>query len=388
MRRIAALALLLAFAAGGAFLIVQKRARLAAAPAEASRPVPVQTAMASLGSLTSSRTYLGRVEAWQTARVAAQISARVREIAVREGDTAKSGRVVVRLDDADLRHALAAVDAELRQAADLAASQEATWSSLRGTEAYWRREAERDRRLAAEGAVARAAADAAADRWNEAAGRLEAAEKALSAARHQWDALRERRREVEARAQYALLSSPFAGVVSRRWADPGDLAVPGKPLLEIEDRSRLRVLFAVPQEEAARLAPGVEVIVRRDRGELGLLVSRVHPTLNPDRTLTAEAEAPGDAGLEPGAYHAVEVVWERREGLVLIPAAAVLVGPSGEAAAFAVVEGRTELRPVRVVASGGGKVAVEGIDPGLEVVTSTYLGWNRLAAGERVEVTR
>ncbi|MDW7710934.1 MAG: efflux RND transporter periplasmic adaptor subunit [Deferrisomatales bacterium] len=388
MRRIAALALLLAFAAGGAFLIVQKRARLAAAPAEASRPVPVQTAMASLGSLTSSRTYLGRVEAWQTARIAAQISARVREIAVREGDTAKSGRVVVRLDDADLRHALAAVDAELRQAADLAASQEATWSSLRGTEAYWRREAERDRRLAAEGAVARAAADAAADRWNEAAGRLEAAEKALSAARHQWDALRERRREVEARAQYALLSSPFTGVVSRRWADPGDLAVPGKPLLEIEDRSRLRVLFAVPQEEAARLAPGVEVIVRRDRGELGLLVSRVHPTLNPDRTLTAEAEAPGDAGLEPGAYHAVEVVWERREGLVLIPAAAVLVGPSGEAAAFAVVEGRTELRPVRVVASGGGKVAVEGIDPGLEVVTSTYLGWNRLAAGERVEVTR
>ena len=52
----------------------------------------------------------------------------------------------------------------------------------------------------------------------------------------------------QAQAGHARLAAPSSGVVTKRWSDPGDLAVPGKPILTIEDTSRYKVLApAAPQ---------------------------------------------------------------------------------------------------------------------------------------------
>jgi hypothetical protein len=38
------------------------------------------------------------------------------------------------------------------------------------------------------------------------------------------------------------------------------------------------------------------------------------------------------------------------------------------------------------LASQGDRVAIQGIAPDQSVVTSTFLGWTRLSAGQKVEV--
>jgi len=47
-----------------------------------------------------------------------------------------------------------------------------------------------------------------------------------------------------------------------------------------------------------------------------------------------------------------------------------------------------QARQVKVLAASGDKVAVQGISPGTLLVRSTFLGWNRLSTGEKVEVIR
>ena len=57
-------------------------------------------------------------------------------------------------------------------------------------------------------------------------------------------------------AGYSRLRAPFHGVVTRRWMEPGDLAVPGKPILTVEKVSPYKVTVQVPQEEMEGLKPG------------------------------------------------------------------------------------------------------------------------------------
>ena len=99
---------------------------------------------------------------------------------------------------------------------------------------------ERIASLAADGA-------ATAQELDDADARLEMAEAALRDARSQLD--------------YVVLRAPFAGVITGRMADPGDLAVPGVPVLTMIGTGGLKVEADLPAELAGRLAVGTEAAV-------------------------------------------------------------------------------------------------------------------------------
>lgn len=271
-----------------------------------------------------------------------------------------AGEVLVRLDDEELQSALAEA--------------ETTRATLERNVSYWEREQERDAVLAREGAIAQAAADSTADRLNDARGRLSAQQKRCD--------------ELRARLAYTRIVSPFDGVVTRRLADSGALASPGRPLLTVEDRSRLRVCFDVPQEDLSVAAAGTPVTLRPGGEPLHLNVARLHPALNPDRSRTVEADAPSDPRLASGAYVSVEVRFHRLDQAVLIPEECLVEGPDGRTFVFTVENGIIRVHPVEVFLVRKGLAAVAGIAPETTVVRSTYLGWNRLAAGRTVEILR
>ena len=55
---------------------------------------------------------------------------------------------------------------------------------------------------------------------------------------------------------YTRVTAPFDGVITRKYADVGDLAAPGKPLLEMEDARDLRLEADVPEAVIGHLALG------------------------------------------------------------------------------------------------------------------------------------
>ena len=61
--------------------------------------------------------------------------------------------------------------------------------------------------------------------------------------------------EARAMLAYAKVVAPFDGVVTKKWVDQGDLASPGKPLVDIEDPSQLQVQADVPDVIASHVHP-------------------------------------------------------------------------------------------------------------------------------------
>ncbi len=344
----------------GILLVRQKKAKLAAAPAPTALPTPVRIERAKIGTLSDTRNYLARVEPWQTAELSSQITGRIVKVASREGDSVHQGQVLVVLDDSELRNTLAEA--------------EATLATLKQNRAYWEKEMERDVTLTKEGAIAQAAADATADRLNDARGRFRAQ--------------RNKREALSARLAYSSIESPFNGVVSRRIADPGDLATPGRILLVVEDRSRVKVCFDIPQKDIPNVQLGTPVNVQTESEAKELKITRLYPTLNPNRTLTAEVNAPALNGLLSGSYYPVQVVLSCLENVVLVPEDCIITAPNGQTGVIVIENDKTAVRKVTVALVRNGNAAITGIDPGDTVVRSTYLGWTRVSNGEPIEVIR
>jgi multidrug resistance efflux pump len=61
---------------------------------------------------------------------------------------------------------------------------------------------------------------------------------------------------------YAKVTAPFDGVITRKLADVGDLAMPGKPLLEIEAPTALRFEADLPEAILDRIKLGAKMQVR------------------------------------------------------------------------------------------------------------------------------
>ncbi|HSK39621.1 MAG TPA: efflux RND transporter periplasmic adaptor subunit [Arenibaculum sp.] len=191
--------------------------------------------------------------------------------------------------------------------------------------------------------------------------------------------------EAEAMLGYARLSAPFDGVITRKLADVGDLAAPGKPLLELEDPAALRLEFDLPEGLIGRLKQGQQLDVRvSDLAEAvqGVVVE-IAPTADPaSRTSVVKLDLPPAPGLRAGAFARVAVpVGESR--VLRLPAEAVIQRGQLEYV-FVAAGGRAQLRLVKTGRREGQEVQIlAGITAGEPVVIS---GGAQLREGQPLEI--
>jgi RND family efflux transporter MFP subunit len=112
-------------------------------------------------------------------------------------------------------------------------------------------------------------------------------------------------REASTMLGYAKVTAPFDGVISRRLAEVGDLAVPGKPLLEIEDRSTLRFEADVPEALIGQISGGqqLQVTVPTTKKSFPAVVVEVSPTADAaSRTFLIKLDLPAAPELRAGQF--------------------------------------------------------------------------------------
>jgi RND family efflux transporter MFP subunit len=111
--------------------------------------------------------------------------------------------------------------------------------------------------------------------------------------------------EARAMMSFVEIQAPFDGVVTRKSADVGDLAGPGKPLADIEDPGKLRIEADVPEAIAGRIQSGATMRVRlgQSTSEIMGTVVEISPVADPvSRTFQVKLDLPGDAGLMSGQF--------------------------------------------------------------------------------------
>lgn len=287
---------------------------------------------------------VGTVRARLQATLEAKVSGRIAQLPVVLGQRVKAGELVARLD-----------------AAEIAARLEQASASLEQAERDWRRSSA----LFEQQAVTRAEYEAAEARHRVSKGNAA---------------------EAKAMMGYVMLLAPFDGVVTRKWADLGDLAAPGKPLVSIEDSSALQVEAEMPEGIGSHVRLGAALLVRVDAaaGPLTGTVAEIAPAADPiSRTVRVRLDLPPRPGLRSGRFARLLVPVEQGNSL-RVPSTAVVQRGQMEMV-FAVVNQSAQLRLVKTGKRIGDEVEIlSGLDAGDPVIIHSL---TQLIDGQPVEVT-
>jgi RND family efflux transporter MFP subunit len=184
---------------------------------------------------------------------------------------------------------------------------------------------------------------------------------------------------------YTRITAPFDGVITRKDTDVGDLAAPGKPLLEVEDARNLRLEADVPEALMDKITLGDRLPVRIGVLETNLegVVSEIAPSADSNsRTFLVKMDLPAVPGLRAGQFGRVAVPVGEISALY-VPAPAVVQRGQMELV-FIAINGRAQMRIVKTGKHVGGEIElVSGVDPGEPVVVD---GSGNLVDGQPVAV--
>lgn len=285
------------FVAGSAGLVLfvsgcAKKEAAASAPVARAKQ-PVEVVEIARRDLVESLSLVGSLAPNETAQIRAEVSGQVRAVLFEEGEVVAKNKVLVRVDDAELRAQAAQAEARFHLAElNLKRSEDLT--------------------------QAKSMSQAEADRTRS----------EHSSAQAELQLLRVRLAKTEIKA-------PFDGIVGARTISPGDYITAATVITTLDDLSRLKVEFQVPERFAERVKQGSAFTLRaqtptgeaRAEGEVYFVSSVI------DRQ-TRSTQVKGYIGkningLKPGMFANIDLVLQVRRGVLTVPEGAVLTTPKG-----------------------------------------------------------
>lgn len=304
---------------------------------------------------------VGTIRSRTEATVAAQVSGRVTAVKVDAGAPVEQEDLLATLDSQEFETRVGQARSGL----------DAAQAELADAELHYGR----IKRLLPERAATQVQMDAADARLKQARAAVAAARKKLEEARIVLD--------------YTRVRAPMTGVVSKREADPGDLAYPGRPLFVIHNPKGLRLEAHVREGMIGRVKRGERVEVELtalSKTEEGT-VEEIVPSADPlSRSFLVKVALPVTEGLYPGMFGRLRIRLEDRP-TVLIPLTAV--AQVGQLKTVRVLkDGRWVRRYVTLGASAGERVEVlSGLEGGETIgwdPTPASMGADREGTDERL----
>lgn len=285
---------------------------------------------------------------------------------------------------------LAAAEAEFQRTEDLVQRQSLAPRVL--DEVRKKRDSERAALSAVDSSIQSAVADVTV-----ATARQTSAEADLAVAKEDTKIARTELEELQVMIEYGVLKAPFAGVVTSRTIDPGDLVrnqesnTDGASLFVISQISTVRVRIPVPERDAMRVNRGDGVTLSfpfyQDEPEIKGTVSRSTQSLDSHSgTMLIEADIENSDGkLLPGMFGQASINLSTKIAAHTLPARAVRFTEAGEAYVYVLDKDKTvTVKDVETGFDDGNTIEIlSGVEPGQTVIDAHR---ERFINGQKVSV--
>ncbi len=275
--------------------------------------------------------------------VASRVMGTVTSLKVREGDWVRAGQLLITLDDRDMEQKVKAAGKAVEAADQNRSLMEVTLS--------------RYQKLYDGRAVSRQEMDQIETQKKVAESEYERAGAGLA--------------EAKVYHGFTRITSPISGIVTGKKIDVGSMAVPGVPLLTIEDASSFRIDLNVDEGMTGRLRTGmpVEIVIDSLPQTINAKVSEIVPAVDPmSRTFLVKVALKG-SGLRSGLYARAMIPVGKKE-TILLPKKAIVEKGELTGAYIVGADNVVTYRLVRLGRKYNDSVEIlSGITPGDRVIT-------------------
>ncbi len=277
---------------------------------------------------------VGTLRANEAVAVSSEISRRLVKIHFEEGSEVAAGDLLFKLDDSDLAAELAEIDARI----GLAESNK-----------------ERAQNLLPTAAISQQEFDAAS------------AELSVLEAQRNTKATEILKTEIRA---------PFSGRVGIRQVSEGAFIAPNSPLVQLQDLSRIKVDFPVPERYAGQVREGQTFTFRvaGNANNFEGLVTVIEPEISAaTRSLNVRGLCSDPKGLLPGGFAEVSLSLDGQTDGFMIPSQAIIPSPRGQGV-YLIANGKAQLQAVEIGIRTPDQVQiVRGLNDGDVIATTNLL---------------
>jgi multidrug resistance efflux pump len=344
---------------------------------------------------------VGTVKSKTQTLVASKVQGYVRDVRARQGDRVEPGDVLVTIDERESttradreRAALAEAEMGLQEVRRMLEEADAALRSAEADRVYAEQTATRYRQMWERGLISTQEYDGTASRQKATAAGVDQARARIASLRSREAQMRHRIDQAQAELQTAeiavgdtRITAQATGVVVDRRVEPGDLAVPGQPLLVLDDPRAYRFEAEVGESAVGRVRVGQRVPVILDalgrtfEGRVAEIIPAADPT---SRTVTVKLDLPAHSDVRSGLFGRAQFSGEARQALS-VPLSAVV--ERGQLTSVYVVDAQGIAR-LRLITTGERRAerveALSGLDAGERIVVD---GTDRVRDGAKVVVT-
>jgi RND family efflux transporter MFP subunit len=307
------------------------------ASSNAASEVPtVPVAKVTTGDLSHGMALTAEFRPYQEIDVMAKVAGYIKEIRVDVGDRVKQGELLATLEIPEMADDLKRADATtVRANSDVTRARDEVRRAETAHDmfhlSYQRLQTASEKRP---GLIAQQDLDEAHSKDLVSEAQVAGAKSALAAAQDQVGVNNAETAKVKTLMDYTRVTAPFAGVITKRYADTGSMIQAGTasqtqamPVVRLSENSQLRLILPVPESAVPTVHIGQQVQVKvptLNRTFPGV-VKRFNEKLSlATRTMDTEVDVPNPSlVLVPGMYAEVNLTLDRRVKVLAIPVGAV-----------------------------------------------------------------
>jgi len=346
-----------------------KSAKAGASAEPSLRPVAV--ALVTRRPVVNSLTLSGAFRPYQQVDVHAKVAGFIRKIYVDVGDHVKAGQVLAILEVPELSAQVAGAKAEIQRYQDAIRRSESEIQRAESTHAAYHAAYSRLKQASESrpGLIAEQELDDSMAKDKETSAQIESARASLAESQSQQVSARTDLDRLSALEAYSHITAPFAGVVTKRYADTGALIQAGTtsetqsmPVVQLAEWSRLRLVVPVPESAVSQLLLGsaVKVHVSAMNRDFEGRVARFADALDDEtRTMHTEIDVENSDGtLKEGMYAEAKIILKQENDALTIPIQALERNSSGGTVLIVDAEGRVEERQVKLGVESSDRVEI------------------------------
>jgi len=309
---------------------------------------------------------VGTVRPRVAATLSSQVMATVLDIKVQPGDRVAAGQILITLDARNLETAQRQAQSALNEARNALPETDSGIASAQAQLDLAQSTIRRMKELLDKRSLS-------PQEFDESSARVKLAQAALAMAQARKRQLNDKVQQAEQSVQQATISrayseikAPFAALVIARRAEPGTLASPGVPLVDLEQQGTYRLEVAVEEARLAQVKRGtsVEVILDALTAPLSGRIAEIVPSIEPSsRAFTVKIDLPSNPVLRGGLFGRARFPLGERSALA-IPRGAILNRGQLQSV-FVEDSGVARLRLITVGSAHGDTIEVlSGLRPG------------------------
>jgi RND family efflux transporter MFP subunit len=350
----------------------------------------VAVAKATIEDVSRGMVLTAEFKPFQEVDLMAKVAGYVKNINVDVGDRVKEGQLLATLEIPEMAddraRAQAGVDRSQAEVARAKDQIQQVQSAHEIAHLSYTRLAEVSKQKA--GLVAQQEIDDAHGKDLVAEAQVSGARSNLAAAEEQVHVNSAELQKIKTLFDYTRVTAPFAGVITKRYADTGSMIQAGTasssqamPLVRLSENSLLRLILPVPESAVPTVHIGQQVEVRvktLNRSFSGRVARFAEKVSSATRTMDTEVDVPNPSlVLIPGMYAEVDLTLEHRNRVLTVPIPAVDLSSDESSGQVTVVtpENRVELRKVNLGLQTATNIEIRsGLREGDLVVTGNRSG--------------